>query len=199
MLDKVSRLSLGCALAAAAISSSAAAAKDEGRRPNILLILADDVGQDLVTGMYPGVIDRLTRQYGPLGHDNPDYRKIDGTPASPPPLDQFARQGMVFTDARAQPCCPPTRASLLTGLYANKTHVITYADALSQRHDSFVRTLRDNGYATAVFGKWHMAGLLGRNGAPDFPGMKPKEAGFDLYSGDMNAALPTYWDYPIEV
>jgi arylsulfatase A-like enzyme len=198
MLDKVSRLALGCALAAA-VSSSAAAAKDEAQRPNILLIIADDVGQDLVTGMYPGVIDRLTRQYGPRGHNNPDYEKIDGTPASTPNLDRFARAGMVFTDAWAQPFCSPTRASLLTGLYANKTHVITYADALSQHHDSFVRELKDNGYATAAFGKWHMAGLLGRGGAADFPGMKPKEAGFDIYRGDMNAALPTYWDYPIEV
>jgi arylsulfatase A-like enzyme len=197
MLDKVSRLALACALTATAVSGTAARADSE--RPNILLIITDDVGQDVVTGMYPGLIDRLSQRYGPEGLDHPDYARIDGKPASTPVLDRFARDGMVFTDAWAQPFCSPTRASLLTGLNANKTNVITYADALSQHHDTFVRKLADEGYATAVFGKWHMAGLLGRDGAPDFPGMKPKEAGFEIYRGDMNAALPTYWDYPIEV
>jgi arylsulfatase A-like enzyme len=197
MLDKVSRLALACALAATAVSGTAARAESE--RPNILLIITDDVGQDVVTGMYPGLIERLSQRYGPEGLDHPDYARIDGKPASTPVLDQFARDGMVFTDAWAQPFCSPTRASLLTGLNANKTNVITYADALSQHHDTFVRRLADQGYSTAVFGKWHMAGLLGRDGAPSFPGMKPKEAGFEFYRGDMNAALPTYWNYPIAV
>ncbi len=197
MLDKVSRLALACALAATAVTGTAASAEDQ--RPNILLIITDDVGQDVVTGMYPGLIERLSQRYGPEGLDHPDYAQIDGKPASTPVLDQFARDGMVFTDAWAQPFCSPTRASLLTGLNANKTNVITYADALSQHHDTFVRRLADQGYSTAVFGKWHMAGLLGRDGAPSFPGMKPKEAGFEFYRGDMNAALPTYWNYPIAV
>jgi len=198
MLDKVSRLALACALGAVAVSGTAAQAESD--RPNILLIITDDVGQDVVTGMYPGLIERLSQHYGPTGLDHPEYARIEGKPASTPVLDRIAREGMVFTDAWAQPFCSPTRASLLTGLNANKTNVITYADALSQRHDTFVRQLADQGgYAAAVFGKWHMAGLLGRDGAPNYPGMKPLEAGFDYYRGDMNAALPTYWNYPISV
>lgn len=198
MLDKVSRLALACALAATAVTGTAARAED--KRPNILLIITDDVGQDVVTGMYPGLIERLTQRYGPEGLNHPEYAKIDGKPASTPVLNKFAREGMVFTDAWAQPFCSPTRASLLTGLNANKTNVITYADALSQNHDTFVRRLAaQGGYSAGVFGKWHMAGLVGRNGAPSYPGMKPLEAGFEYYRGDMNAALPTYWDYPIQV
>ena len=207
MRNKVSRLALGCVVGAGLLTTPAAlTAKDQPRqRPNILLIIADDVGQDMATGMYPGLIDRLTKQYGPQGHENPNYRKIDGTPASTPVMDRFARHGMIFTDGWAQPFCSPTRASILTGLFAHKDHVITYADGLSQRHDSFVRELKDQGgYATAAFGKWHIAGLPATpaqkaKGAKDYPGMKPKQAGFDLYRGDMHAAIPNYWNYPIQV
>lgn len=204
MRKKVSRIALSCAVGAALVVSPAGiAAKEPAKRPNILLIIADDVGQDVTTGMYPGLIDRLKKQYGPKGHNNPDYKKIDGTPASTPVMNRFARQAMTFTDAWAQPFCSPTRASILTGLFASKDHVITYADALSQHHDSFVRKLHDDGgYTNAAFGKWHMAGLPAgprQPNAKDYPGMKPKEAGFDLYRGDMHAALPTYWNYPIQV
>jgi arylsulfatase A-like enzyme len=206
-LNKVSRAALTCAMAAGCVAApSAISARDTmPQRPNILLIIADDIGQDLATGMYPGLIDRLTRQYGPQGHNNPNYAKIDGTPASTPVMDRFARQGMIFTDGWAQPFCSPTRASILTGLYASKTGVITYADGLSQNHDSFVKELKDQGgYETAVFGKWHIAGLPARpaqkaEGAEDYPGMKPEQAGFDLYRGDMHAAIPNYWNYPIQV
>ncbi|MXO88128.1 sulfatase-like hydrolase/transferase [Alteraurantiacibacter aestuarii] len=175
-----------------------AADEDTPRRPNILLIISDDVGLDVTPGMVPGLMEQLIAQYGPEGHDHPDYQAINGHPASTPVLDQLADDGMVFTDAWAQPFCSPTRASLLTGLFAGRTHVQTYADALSQNHDSFVRTLADRGgYSTAVFGKWHMAGLPAEGG--DYPGMKPKEAGFQLFRGNMHAALPSFWDYPLHV
>jgi len=200
VLDKVSTCAIACALGAGVFAAPAGAA-DAGTpaRPNILLIIADDVGMDVTTGMYPGLTEDLLRQYGPEGLNHPDYRAIDGAPASTPVLDAFAEQSMVFSDAWAQPFCSPTRASLLTGLFVAKTDVATYADALSQNHDSFVKHLRDEGgYATGVFGKWHMAGLPDPNG-PDYPGMKPKEAGFDLFEGGLHAALPSYWDYEIQV
>ncbi len=180
------------------------AAKEESggtgttRPPNILLIIADDVGMDVTTDMYPGLIDDLVKQYGPSGHNHPDYRKIDGRPASTPVLDKFARQGMKFANVWAHPFCSPTRATIITGLYAAKTKVTTYADALSQNHTTFVRKLKeDAGYSTAVFGKWHMAGLPGK--PVDYPGMKPKEAGFDLFKGNLHAAIMTYWDYDYHI
>jgi arylsulfatase A-like enzyme len=164
------------------------------RRPNILLIIGDDIGMDVTTNMYPGLIDSLVKQYGPSGHNHPDYRKIDGRPASTPTLDTFAKAGMRFTQAWVNPFCSPTRASIITGLYAAKTGVLDYTNYLTQKQHSFVWDLKEKGgYNTAVFGKWHMAGL-GR-----YPGMKPKEAGFDLYQGNLNGGIRTYFDYDYHV
>ncbi|MBN1570304.1 MAG: sulfatase-like hydrolase/transferase [Acidobacteria bacterium] len=168
------------------------------RRPNILLVIADDIGIDVLTDAYPGLINDLVKKYGPSGHKHAEYRQIEGKPASTPVLDKLARQGMRFTNVWAHPFCSPTRATILTGLYAAKTKVATYADALSTKHTSFVRMLKDEaGYSTAVFGKWHMAGLPGK--PADYPGMKPKQAGFDLFKGNMHAAIRSYWDYDYQV
>ena len=171
--------------------------KEEGvssKRPNILLIIGDDIGIDVTTNMYPGLIDSLTRQYGPSGHNHPKYKEIDGHPASTPVLDTLAKGGMRFTHAWAQPFCSPTRTSLLTGLYSYKTGVLDYTGWLSQNHHSFVRDLKEKGgYSTAVFGKWHIAGL------GVYPGMKPKEAGFDLFQGNLHGGLATYFKYDYHV
>jgi arylsulfatase A-like enzyme len=174
-------------LAAALIATGAQAQSEE--RPNILFIISDDIGMDMSTDMYPGMIDSLLEQYGPEGHDHPEYEKIDGRPASLPTLTRLASQGMRFTNVWAQPFCSPTRATILTGLFAAENKVTTYEDALSKRHTSFVSMLGDAGYSTALFGKWHLAGI-GR-----YTGMHPKEAGFDVFRGNMGAALRTFWDY----
>ncbi|WAT17284.1 sulfatase-like hydrolase/transferase [Aurantiacibacter sp. MUD11] len=168
------------------------------QRPNILLIISDDVGTDVTSDMFPGLIERLQATYGADGFDHPQAGRIDGHPASTPVLDAFAASGMTFSQTWAQPFCSPTRASILTGLNVRQHGVATYADALDQSHTSFVQALSDAGYATAVFGKWHMAGLPNPNGE-DYPGMKPREAGFDYFSGNMHAALPTFWDWELQV
>ena len=199
MFDKTSRIAIACALGLSAASVQAEDSAEESARPNILLIISDDVGLDVTPGMVPGLIEGLLQQYGPEGLDHPNYLAIDGKPASTPHLDQLAAEGMVFTEAWAHPFCSPTRASLLTGLFAAKTHVQTYADALSQNHVSFVAGLKDEGgYSTGIFGKWHMSGLPQPN-ASDYPGMKPKEAGFEIFRGNLHAALPTFWEYPFHV
>jgi len=168
------------------------------RPPNILLIISDDVGMDVTTDMYPGLIDDLTKKYGPSGHNHPDFGKIKGRQASSPVMDRLAREGMRFANVWANPFCSPTRATILTGLYAAKTKVTTYADALSQNHTSFVRKLKEEaGYSTGVFGKWHMAGLPGK--PKDYPGMKPKEAGFEIFKGNLHAAITTYWQYDYHI
>lgn len=172
---------------------------DPAHRPNILLIIGDDIGLDVTTDMYPGLIDSLVKQYGPSGHNHPDYLRIKGRPASTPVLDRFAKQGMRFLDAWAHPFCSPTRATIITGVYAAKTKVTTYADPLSKYHTTFVEKLHAAGYSTAIFGKWHLAGLRSRTGGPDFPGIKPKQAGFDLFRGNLNAAITTYWDYNYQI
>ena len=166
----------------------------KSKRPNILLIIGDDIGIDVTTEMYPGLIDSLIKQYGPSGHNHPNYQLIKGRPASTPTLNSLAKAGMRFSHAWMNPFCSPTRTSILTGLYAAKTEVLDYTNWLSQNHHSFVRDLKEKGgYSTAVFGKWHMAGL------GKYPGMKPKEAGFDLYLGNLNGGIDTYWEWDYHI
>src|SRR5215467_7856942 len=66
--------------------------------PNILLIIGDDIGMDVTTDMYPGLVDALVRQYGPQGLNHPNYKTIQGHPASTPVLDELASQGMSFSN-----------------------------------------------------------------------------------------------------
>ncbi|HEX6993081.1 MAG TPA: sulfatase-like hydrolase/transferase [Gammaproteobacteria bacterium] len=182
----------------AVLLGTCANAQESGTPPNIVLIIGDDFGVDVTSGMYPGLIDDLAKRYGPEGHGHPDHELITGRPASTPRLDDLARQGMIFTNVWAQPFCSPTRASILTGLFASKANVLTYADPLSQQHASFVQMLKDQaGYSTALFGKWHLAGLPGN--PVSYPGMKPKEAGFDVFKGNLHAAIRTYWNYDYHV
>jgi arylsulfatase A-like enzyme len=158
------------------------------RPPNILLIIADDVGLDATTNLYPGLIDTLAAQYG---------TGVRGRPASLPVLtDRLAAHGMVFSNAWAQPYCSPTRATVITGLFEDKTQVKAPNDPLiynadpSKRHITFVKRLQEAGYSSAMIGKWHLAGS-GTNGT------LPKQAGFDYYRGHNAAFIPAYWSYPV--
>jgi arylsulfatase A-like enzyme len=192
----------GCVALAALLLMSAGALGAEARRPNILLIIGDDIGIDVTTNMYPGLIDSLVKQYGPSGHNHPKYADIQGRPASTPNLDALAKAGMRFTQAWAEPFCANTRSSILSGLYPATTGVFDYTGYLTQAHHSFVRDLKEKGgYSTAIFGKWHIAGLspAGSDPATSYPGMKPKEAGFDLFQGNLNGAVSTYWDWDYHV
>lgn len=172
----------------------------EKKQPNILLIIADDFGMDVTSDMYPGLINDLEKKYGPSGHNHAGYKSIRGLPASTPRLDKLSSEGMIFTNVWAHPFCSPTRAAIITGLFGKKAKVLTYADALSQKHTTFVQKLKDEGgYSTALFGKWHLAGLPGNGNGPDYPGMKPKEAGFELFKGNLHAAIKSYWDYDYQI
>jgi arylsulfatase A len=165
------------------------------RRPNILLIIADDVGMDVVSDMYPGLVDDLLDKYGQDGFDLSADKldRIDGIPASTPVLDSLAQQGMRFSNAWAQPFCSPTRATVITGMFIAKHNVKTFDEAMTTNHTTFVKRLHDEaGYSTAVFGKWHLAGGSGSG----YTGAKPKQVGFDLYKGNFDAApTPGYWDH----
>ena len=177
-------------------TSAAEAARGNAARPNILLIISDDIGLDANTDLYPGLIEDLVKQYGPEGRNHPQYRQIAGRPASTPTLNALAQSGMRFTQAWAQPFCSPTRVSMITGLFSLKTGVLDYYNWATASHRTLVHELKEKaGYTAAAFGKWHMAGL----GQDKYPGLKPKEAGFDLYRGNLNGAPSTYWTYEYHV
>ena len=157
---------------------------DSYRLPNILLIVGDDIGLDVTTDMYPGLIESLESIYG-IGSG------VRGLPASTPVLNTLAQQGMRFGNAWAHPFCSPTRATIMTGMYAAKHNVKNYQDPLGQNHTTFVQRLKNEAnYSTAAFGKWHIAGFpVDTNN-----GMMPKQAGFELYIGGLGPAPSSYWN-----
>jgi arylsulfatase A len=115
------------------------------KKPNIIIILADDLG------------------YGDLGG-------YFGGNAKTPNLNRLAQEGMIFTDFHTNgPMCSPTRASLLTGRYSQRLGIETAARNVldlpeNQDEITFAHYLGETGYSTGIIGKWH----LGRpeNGNP---------------------------------
>lgn len=108
-------------------------------KPNIVLILADDLG------------------YGDIKCYNPDSK------IPTPNIDKLASQGLRFTDAHTNAAqCSPTRYGLLTGRYAWRTRlksaVLRHFDTplIEKQRLTVASLLKENGYATAGIGKWHL-------------------------------------------
>lgn len=140
---------------------AAAIAAASERLPNIIFIMADDLG------------------YGDLScYGSSDIRT--------PHIDGLAKDGIRFTDFYAtSPICTPARASLLTGCYprrigmheAETGHWVLIprnTRGLNPTETTMAELLRDKGYATACIGKWHLG---------DQPPHLPTEHGFDYYYG----------------
>ncbi len=101
-------------------------------RPNILFILADDVGQE-VLGCYGG------QSY------------------ATPHLDELARTGMLFRNGFSMPVCHPTRLTLMTGKYPFRHGQVTWGDfPESEELTTWANQLRENDYATYIAGKWQL-------------------------------------------
>jgi len=107
-------------------------APSEHPRPNIVVILVDDLRWDAL---------------GASGH--PFVRS--------PNIDRLAREGVLFRNAFVTtPLCSPSRASFLTGEYAHEHDVLTNTSTLSPSINTFPERLQAAGYDTAFIGKWHM-------------------------------------------
>lgn len=161
-------------LGAAALPWSAGSAAAAGTpRPDVILIVADDLG--------PG-----------------DLSCYGGRSAPTPHLDQMAREGVRFTRYyAASPICSPSRCGLLTGQFPGRWRLTSYlqtragnraceqADFLDPRAPTLPRALKAAGYATAHVGKWHLGG--GRDVA-DAPGFA--SYGYDLGLGTWESPEP---------
>jgi arylsulfatase A-like enzyme len=134
-------------------------------RPNVVVILVDDMG------------------YGDLGaHGASDIRT--------PNIDRLGREGVRLTNFYANgPVCTPTRAAFMTGRYQQRVGLEWAIQAnqkepgLPATEPSLARLLRDNGYATALFGKWHL-GVK-----PEFG---PNAHGFEEFFGILGGNVDMY-------
>ena len=152
-------LGLGAAMAAVpgCLGASQRASKKatEGK-PNIVLVLADDLGW---------------AELGCYGN------KFNETPN----LDKLAREGVRFTDAyAAAPVCSPFRAALMTGQWPARVGITDYLRPNDTKHLStdyvtIAEALKRGGYTTGMIGKWHLTGYA-NHGAEEFP---PDVHGFD--------------------
>jgi arylsulfatase A-like enzyme len=124
----------GCCLSVSAALAAAWIPQPASARPNVILVMTDDQG------------------YGDLScHGNPTLKT--------PNLDRLHAESVRFTDFHVAPFCTPTRASLMTGRYAARTGAYRTSSGRTSLHPR-EKTLGDlfthNGYATGMFGKWHI-------------------------------------------
>ncbi|MCP5538925.1 MAG: sulfatase-like hydrolase/transferase [Akkermansiaceae bacterium] len=157
-----------------AVSLCSAPHSSFSAQPNILLFLADDLG------------------YADIG--------ANGCQDIPTPnVDSIAKNGVRFTDAYAtHPVCSPSRAGLMSGMYQHRfgfehnSGPERYASpdfGMPREIPSLAEKLKAAGYATGMFGKWHIGFK---------EGLRPHERGFDYHFGFLSGARSYYPDNPRE-
>lgn len=139
-------------------------------KPNILLVLCDDLG------------------YGDVGCYGHDLIQT-------PNIDRFAKQGLKLTDCySAAPNCSPARTGLMTGRTPCRVGVYSWIPFLSPMHVresevTIAHLMKEAGYQTCHVGKWHLNGRFNLPGQP-----QPNDMGFDHWFSTQNNALPNHHD-----
>ncbi len=147
------------------LSSSGSALAQE--KPNIVLIFMDNFGYGEL-GVYGGEITR-------------------GAPT--PRIDRLATEGIRLTNFNVEVQCTPSRAALMTGRYVIRSGngsvpITTGMYGLTQWEITMAEMLSDAGYATGIFGKWHLGHTEGRF---------PTDQGFDEWYGIPNSTDESLW------
>ena len=149
----------------AAVPATAQGQPASAERPNVVLIITDDVG------------------YG-------DFGSYGATDIRTPNVDRLVREGVKLTDFYAAPQCTPTRTSLITGRYQQRVGLEGALNSSGPRDGGLVPTgrslpqlLKNNGYATGLVGKWHLGWK---------PELSPSEHGFDYFFGFKSGYIDFY-------
>ncbi len=151
-------------------------AADAPNKPNILFILADDLGKEWISA------------YG-------------AEDISTPNIDELANQGIRFTNAWSDPQCTPSRVSLITGQYPYRNGWVNHWDTPRwgqgyldwQQNQSVAKVMKDAGYATAAAGKWQVNDFriepeaMTKHGFDDY-------AMWTGYETGVPASAERYWD-----
>lgn len=146
--------------------------------PNVIFLLVDDLGWNDIGC------------YGSTFYETPN-------------IDKLAKEGVLFTDAYAAcPVCSPSRAAILTGKYPPRVDITDWIPGndpknrkllgaedrteLALEEVTLAEALKDEGYRTGFFGKWHLGG----------EGFHPEQQGFDINKGGHWAGQPASYFYP---
>ncbi len=136
-------------------------------QPNILLIIADDMGHDYMNGYQSNTLMPTT-----------------------PNLDALRASGVTFMNAWATPQCTTTRGTIMSGKYGVNSGVQNVPDNLDLIHKSIFTELaiqNSNAYDGAVIGKWHISDPIDYN--------HPTQHGVDYYTGVFNSQVNDYYDW----
>ncbi|WP_298763827.1 sulfatase-like hydrolase/transferase [uncultured Polaribacter sp.] len=137
--------------------------------PNILLIVADDMGLDALAGFDFGT----------------DFPKT-------PTIDSFRENGLTFTNCWATPQCSPTRATIISGKFGIKTGVLRPPLILDTSHTSVFTKIKEQSttdYSMGLIGKWHIGGNSSSNYS------HPKDSGVPYYEGLFTSQVDDYYNW----
>lgn len=154
------------------ISSVFVLSAQDQKRPNVILILADDMGLA-------------------------DFSSMNGGLNRTPVLDRLREEGVWFPSAYSgSAVCAPARAALLTGKYPHRTGVVSLSMAtepevtsLKTNEVTLADAFKENGYRTALVGKWHLGAL---------PPFHPLKRGFEHTMNFVGFNLKTYYNFKLD-
>ena len=148
-----------CPMRTTALLALLLSAAFAAERPNVILVMADDQG------------------FGDMAYTGDPVVKT-------PNFDQAAAAGLRFDRFyAAAPVCSPTRAAVMTGRHPNRMGVFKWGHPMRPQEQTIAELLKDAGYATGHFGKWHLGSVI--EGSPATPGAN----GFDKW-----VSAPNFYD-----